>query len=101
MVRNQLGARAVSADRPRRVAGLVECPVQNELLLYDARTERVVALNVSARAVWALCDGRRSAAEVAVTLSEDLGLPPDALTCDVSRAIFELRDAGFLEPPLD
>ena len=91
----------MSADRPRQAAGLVGCPVQDELLLYDPRSDRVVALNLSARAIWALCDGRHSAADVAVTLGKDLGLPPDALTGDVGRAISELRDAGFLEPHLD
>jgi len=91
----------MSADRPRPVSGLVECSVQNELLLYDPRTERVVALNGSARDIWALCDGRRSAADVAATLGERLGLPPDALQGDVGRAISELHEAGFLERHLD
>ena len=75
--------------------------MQDELLLYDPRSERVVALNLSARAIWELCDGRHSAADVSATLSECLGLPPDALEGDVGRAISELRDAGFLEPYLD
>ena len=87
----------MGAERPRQSTGLVECPLHNELLLYDPRTERVVALNVSARAIWALCDGCHSAADVAATLGEWLGLPPDALETDVSKAISELRDAGFLE----
>jgi Coenzyme PQQ synthesis protein D (PqqD) len=91
-------ATAVNPDRPRPTLGLVECPVQDELLLYNPMNERVVALNLSARAIWALCDGRHSAAEVSATLSEGLGLPPDALERDVGRAISELRDAGFLEP---
>ncbi len=87
----------MSAERPRPSTGLVECPVRDELLLYDPRTERVVALNTSARAIWALCDGRHSAADVAATLGECLGLSPGALEADVTRAISELRDAGFLE----
>jgi hypothetical protein len=85
-------------DRPRQAAGLVECPVRDELLVYDPRRDRVVALNVSARAIWALCDGRHSAAAVAAALSEVLGLQPDALESDVGRAISELREAGVLEP---
>jgi hypothetical protein len=91
----------VDLDRPRQTEGLVECPVQNELLLYDPRSERVVALNISARAIWELCDGRRSAADVSATLGESLGLSMNALEHDVGRAIAELRDAGFLEPHLD
>jgi len=87
----------MSAERLRQSTGLVECPMQDELLLYDPRTERVVALNLSARAIWSLCDGRHSAADVAATLGECLGLPPDALETDVGKAISELRDAGFLE----
>jgi Coenzyme PQQ synthesis protein D (PqqD) len=87
----------MSAECPRQSTGLVECSLHNELLLYDPRTERVVALNLSARAIWSLCDGRHSAADVAATLGECLGLPPDALETDVSKAISELQDAGFLE----
>ena len=89
----------MSSDRPRQAAGLVECSVQNELVLYDPRSERVVALNASAREIWALCDGCRSAADVAATIGGRLGLPPHALTFDVMQAIHELRDVGFLEPP--
>jgi hypothetical protein len=92
---------AVNIDRPRQAAGLVECPVQNELLLYDPRSDRAVALNESARAIWALCDGRRSAADVAALLGERLGLPRHALACDVGRVVSELQDAGFLEPHAD
>lgn len=92
---------AVFRDRPRPAAGLVECSVQDELLLYDPRSERVVALNPPARAIWALCDGRHSAADVSATLGESLGLSPNALADDVDRAISELRDAGFLEPHRD
>lgn len=75
--------------------------MQDELLLYNPLNERVVALNVSAHAIWALCDGTHSAFDVCATLSECLGLPPDVLERDVGRAISELRDAGFLEPSLD
>jgi hypothetical protein len=91
----------VNPDRPRPTPGLVECPVQDELLLYNPRNERVVALNLSARAIWALCDGRHSAVDVSAALCECLGLPPDALDGDVGQAISELRDAGFLESHLD
>lgn len=91
----------MNPERPRPLAGLVECPVQDELLLYDPRSQRAVALNVSARAIWALCDGRHSAADMAVALGECVGLPPDALAGDVDRAIAALRDAGCLEPSCD
>jgi hypothetical protein len=94
-------AATTSTDRPRHSTGLVECPVQDELLIYDPRSERVLALNVSARAIWMLCDGRHSAADVAATLGESLGLPPGALVSDVDRAISELQDAGFLERHAD
>jgi hypothetical protein len=93
-----LEAAGGSPDRPRQSAGLIECPVQDELLLYDPRSERVVALNLSARAIWALCNGRHSAADMAATLGECVGLRPDALESDVGRTISELREAGFLEP---
>jgi PqqD family protein of HPr-rel-A system len=71
--------------------------VQDELLVYDPRSERVVALNASAHAIWALCDGRRSATEVAATLGERLGMPAEALEADVGEAVAELRKTGFLE----
>jgi PqqD family protein of HPr-rel-A system len=71
--------------------------VRDELLVYDPRSGRAVALNTSAHAIWALCDGRRSATEVAATLGERFGVPAEALEADVSQAVAELRETGFLE----
>jgi len=52
----------------------------NELLIYDLKTNKALHLNETAAMVWSLCDGRRSAAQICeemglklnTTVSEDL-----------------------------
>jgi len=86
-------------DRPRRRTNLLECVVRDELLVYSSAGYRVVALNPSAHAVWRLCDGQSSAAEIAATIGRQLGgFSGDALLSDVHHAIARLRDAGLIDP---
>lgn len=69
----------------------------DEVLAYVASTRTVVALNASARAVWELCDGGRSAVEIADLLGRRLGVSGGALLDDVAGAVSALRDAGLIE----
>ena len=45
-----------SSDTPKRVDALSR-PLDDELLVYDARTHRGHCLNQTAAAVWKACDG--------------------------------------------
>lgn len=85
-------------DQPRQVDGVVECQVQEDLLVYEPTGAIAVSLNASAGAIWELCRGRLSVGEIAVELGRRHGLPPRLLRPDVDAAIARLRDAGILRP---
>ena len=89
--------------RPRRIGGVVECDVRDELLVYQPASEIVVSLNASGRAIWELCQGERTVGEIAEALAGRLGLPADALLSDVLDAVGRLQGLGLLslaEPPV-
>jgi hypothetical protein len=77
-----------------RQRGLVVKAVGDELLVYDLERHRAHSLNASAGAVWRLCDGTRTAAEIAVA-ARGPGLPLSAEA--VSSAIAALWHARLLD----
>jgi len=89
---------SAAPDPPRRTAGVLECDVREELLVYVPAGDRAVALNASARAVWELCEGQQSLAEIAETLGRRFGVPGEALLPDVRQAVGQLRAFGLLAP---
>jgi len=52
-----------------RSEGIITKDIDGELLIYDRTRDRAHCLNETAGAVWKLCDGRRSVAEIAGQLS--------------------------------
>jgi hypothetical protein len=48
-----------------RSEGIITKDIDGELLIYDRTRDRAHCLNETAGAVWKLCDGRRSVAEIA------------------------------------
>lgn len=69
--------------------GIISEPVDDELVVYDAATRMGHRWTPGAASVWALCDGRRSHAEIA----QQLVLEATA----VDQAVNELADCGLLE----
>ena len=70
-------------ERPLRRTQGVECQrIGDELMALDSRTDRVHTLNGTIAAIWELCDGRRSAEEIAEVLSVsfDCSDVPELLT---------------------
>lgn len=92
--------RGVAGDRqglrPRRMSGVVECDVRDELLVYQPAGEIVVSLNASGRAIWELCRGERTVGEIAEALAGRLSVPADALLPDVLDAVGRLESLGLL-----
>lgn len=86
--------------RPRRVPGIMESSVLDELLLYVPHRDLAVSLNESARAVLELCDGRSSIAEIAFKIGQDLDVLESeesvALMAGVMSAVRQLRTLGVL-----
>ena len=85
------------ASRPRRQEGIEAHGVQDELVLYVPGREVGVSLNRSARAIWELCDGRRTLAEISQELDQEVGCPGDELLADVGAAVRQLSELGLVE----
>jgi hypothetical protein len=73
----------------RRREGLTERSLGTELLLHDADSDQVTALDAEATAVWRLCDGSHSIEELAA----ETGQPVE----EVAGRLAALDDAGLLE----
>ena len=56
-----------------RVEGFVVRELAEEVLVYDLDTHKAVCLNSTAAAVWRLCDGRRTAADITRALEKAAG----------------------------
>jgi hypothetical protein len=90
---------AIESDRawtPRASEGLVEEVVDDQLILYDSRADRVHILNLTAAAVFDLCDGRTPVEEIVQELK--LNVPAGSIDCDheVPRILGEMLDQGLL-----
>jgi hypothetical protein len=83
-------------QRPRRKA-LKEHQVWDEILLYAPEQDAAFSLNSSAKAIWELCDGRRSLADICQLLGERFDCPSDTLLSDVKNAILQLQKLGLVE----
>jgi hypothetical protein len=86
-----------SLPKPRHVDGVVTSEVLDELVAYSPATSQAVSLNVSARAIFELCNGTRTVDDISNELSGSAGMPPEALRDDVQAAIEQMRDLGLLE----
>jgi len=85
-----------SLPKPRQLPGIVTSEVLDELVAYVPASSQAVSLNVSARAIWELCDGSRTVDDICNELSEPAGMPPEGLRRDVQAAIDQMRDLGLL-----
>ena len=82
--------------RPRQTPGVVTSEVLDELVAYSPATSQAVSLNVSARAIWELCDGSHTVDDICNELSEPAGMPPAALRADVQAAVDQMCELGLL-----
>ena len=78
----------------RRIEGLQFERVADEILAVKPATLEAHALNQSAAAVFDLCDGKSSRAEMAAEIERRTGLPADEEI--VELALAELVDAGLV-----
>jgi len=88
---------------PRRAAGFVECELPEELLLHRPGGPVVLSLNATARAVWEMCDGRRSIETIALDLARRFEASPGELLAAVQEVVQALADQGLirLSGPID
>lgn len=83
-------------DRPRVRRELIVKELAGELLVYDEVSTKAFCLNESAAAVWAMCDGKTTLAEMAGRMPSTLDA---AIGADcVALAIARFHEDGLLEP---
>ena len=71
--------------------GLIEHEVEDELILYDPRTDGTHVLNGTAAIVWFLVDGERTLAEVESELADLYGLDRSVVALDVNDVLQEFH----------
>jgi Coenzyme PQQ synthesis protein D (PqqD) len=86
----------VSAARPNRAAEVRVYPLGDEALVYAPAAQAAYALNRSALAIFELCDGQRTVADIGREVARTLGCAPDTLLPDVGQGVSELREAGLV-----
>jgi Coenzyme PQQ synthesis protein D (PqqD) len=81
-------------EYPRARAGCLSREFGDELLVYDQQRNVGHCLNAMAAATWKLCDGKKSASEVAKILTRQFSAPVDEPV--VLLALEELTKARLL-----
>jgi hypothetical protein len=85
----------VSPERPRQADGLEVHEVDDGLVVYDQKADRVHYLNASASVVFELCSGQRTLEQIAAIVAEAWRLP-SAPGTDVAGCVGQLRSEGVL-----
>jgi len=90
----------MSSEKPRRRSDLLEKPLGDETLLYDADGGMIHVLNATAQAIWSLCDGEHTPAEITQVLASrfDLNDQPIDLAGDVQETLTIFSRKGLLDP---
>lgn len=84
---------------PRRADGILECELPGELLLHLPGGSTAIALNASARAIWALCDGHRSLETIARDLVQQFDATAGEIPASVRDVVLELVRLQLLVLP--
>ena len=78
---------------------LVIQEVDGETLVYDLKTNKVVSLNKTSALVWKNCDGKKTAAEIAKEIRQNIGIKINEDF--VYFAVNQLNKEDLLKPAFD
>jgi hypothetical protein len=84
-------------NRPKRLDGVMEGRVLDEILLEIPTDGRSIWLNVSGKAAWDLCDGERTIAQIKSELGKHFQADERQLGADVLSLFEQLHRYGYLE----
>ncbi len=94
------GTADLATARPRSADGVLTVDVADELLLYAAHQQTATSLNRSARAIWELCDGKRTVLDIAEEIGRQLDCDNrhafEQLAADIHATVQELERTGLL-----
>jgi hypothetical protein len=85
----------MSDERPELAEGLEVNESGDGVVIFDAATDRVHHLNNTAALVLELCDGRRSAEQIAALVGAAFGLESPPLT-ETHQCLERLADEGLV-----
>ena len=83
--------------RPGHAGHLMENQVEDELTLYDPRSEVVHILNPTAAAVWQLADGVRKVSDISAQFAELFDMDLGEVEEDVQDILEQFQGAGLLQ----
>jgi hypothetical protein len=76
--------------------GVLEQAVDDDLIVFNPASDTYFTLNRTAREVWELADGTRSASEIAATLADRYGVGLDQIRDDIVEIISGFRETGLV-----
>jgi pyrroloquinoline quinone biosynthesis protein D len=82
--------------RPRRQESVLAQEAQGQTVLLRLDDGGYYALDEVGAAVWELCDGTRSVADIVAALGEQFDAPEMTIRADVLEFVEELRDERLL-----
>jgi PqqD family protein of HPr-rel-A system len=89
-------AEQLQSRRPLRRGDVSSFPLDQELVVFDSVSGEAFLLNPTAAAVWALCDGEHTLAEIASELASAYGLGYQDTLSDVHELLRRLYDQPLL-----
>lgn len=90
------GAEATLGERLRRQENVITQQVEGQTILLRTDDGGYYAVDEVGAAVWALCDGHRSIAEIVAALSAEFDASEETIRADVLEFIEDLRRERLL-----
>lgn len=84
-------------ERPRLRDDLIFRQVEEDFVVYDPVSDRTALFNLTAAAVLDLCDGSRTAGEIAEAVAETFSAEVSEVSENVASSLKEFRAHGLLE----
>jgi Coenzyme PQQ synthesis protein D (PqqD) len=88
--------RNLATERPTACPDVSAYPLDDELVLYEARRGQAYVLNRTAAQIWGLCDGSRTTLAVAQAIAGAYPVTYTEVLTDVCECLEHLRHAGLL-----
>lgn len=83
--------------RPNRAPGIEERTAGSDLVLYDANGGRLHVLNLTAAAVWRLCDGSKTVDDILQQVGVEFAFnSADQPRSDIQGLLGNLREQGLI-----
>ena len=77
-------------------AGVLEQAVVDDLIVFNPASDTYFTLNRSAREVWELADGTRTAPEIAATLAARYEVDLNQIREDIAEIISGFKETGLI-----